>query len=157
MRNLRALVVAALWALGCGTQAFAEPPQPAPGERSAVRREVRGVAQGGSIALSLGGVTVTATTRAGQSAAEVAAAVAQAINADPALAAAGVSAASSGVKLSASAALDALEVRDPGLSLVQPREVPLLPILAVSIVSPVMLVGVVVGLYRIANKPRRSA
>jgi hypothetical protein len=75
-----------------------------------------GTAQGGQIRIVLAGVLVTITTTAGQSVESVVAALADAIDANPVLAAAGIGASAVGGQLSTNGAVDSLEITDPGIS-----------------------------------------
>ncbi|HEU5454220.1 MAG TPA: multicopper oxidase domain-containing protein [Nocardioides sp.] len=61
--------------------------------------DLSGTAAGGSVSITVSGVVVTVTTGAGQSAADIAGALAAAINADPGLAALGVTATAQGTRL----------------------------------------------------------
>jgi hypothetical protein len=75
-----------------------------------------GVAQGGQIRLGIVGVLVVVTTVAGQSAEDVARALAAAINADPVLAGAGITASALGPEIATVGVLNFLEIADPGIS-----------------------------------------
>lgn len=44
---------------------------------------------------------------------------------------------------------------EPAVADSRPSDVPLLPLAAIAIVSPLMLLGVVFAMYRIAKKPRQ--
>ena len=85
-----------------------------------------GVAQGGEVAVVIEGVSVVVPTSAGQHAAEVAAALAAAIEADPTLSALGVSAVALGGQVAVSGGdVEAFAIDDPGLGDVP--QVPALP------------------------------
>jgi extracellular elastinolytic metalloproteinase len=75
-----------------------------------------GVAAGGTIDLVIEGIPLSVATLAGQSADEVAANVAAAINADPDLAALGVTAAASASEVATTGEVTSFEVNDPGLA-----------------------------------------
>jgi cysteine-rich repeat protein len=83
-----------------------------------------GSASGGNVTLVIDGVMLTVTTTAGQSAAEVAANLAAAINADATLIGLGVTAASSGDTLYTPGNITSLTIKDNGLA---PNSVPLGP------------------------------
>jgi DNA-binding beta-propeller fold protein YncE len=88
-----------------------------------------GSAQGGTIELRVGAVLLVVVTAPGQTPEEVAEAAADAINADPILAAGGVAASSAGPVLEANGAVTSIEVGDPGLGVAPPvaPPVPALP------------------------------
>jgi cysteine-rich repeat protein len=94
------------------------------------QRSFLGVALGGSIEISVSGVALSVPTLPGETAADVAAAVAAAINADPALQGLGVSAASSlGTLLVVGGGIDSAVSADPGIAIQGPVGVPaLLPV-----------------------------
>lgn len=77
--------------------------------------EVQGTPMGGTVALDVDGVTVEVVTAAGQSAEDVAAALAAAIEADATLAGAGVTAVAVGTQVFIGGAFDNVVVTDPGL------------------------------------------
>jgi cysteine-rich repeat protein len=82
------------------------------------RRTFAGIAQGGTIEITVSGATLSVPTHAGQSAAAVAAAVAEAIASSPALQALGVSAASSlGELFVLGGTIDAATSADPGIAI----------------------------------------
>ncbi|MBW2361121.1 MAG: M36 family metallopeptidase [Deltaproteobacteria bacterium] len=83
-----------------------------------------GTASGGNVRLVVDGVTLVVPTSAGQSAAQVAANIAAAINADPTLIGLGVTAASSGDTLTTTGDVTTLTIIDNGLA---PNSVPLAP------------------------------
>ena len=75
-----------------------------------------GTAQGGSVSISVDGVVIQVTTSAGQSAADVLAALAAAINADPTLQGLGTSASVSGGELVTDGEITEVSIADAGLS-----------------------------------------
>ena len=75
-----------------------------------------GFAEGGAVDLTVSGVLISVTTTAGQSAANVIAALVDAINADPTLSAAGISALANASVLTTNGTIDNLVISDPGLS-----------------------------------------
>lgn len=77
-----------------------------------------GIAQGGSVQFEVDGVTLSVPTLPGQTAAQVAANVATAIDGHPALSATGVTAWSSGNEVFSTGALTHPAILDPGLSVV---------------------------------------
>jgi hypothetical protein len=85
-----------------------------------------GTAQGGEVRIAISGRLVVVTTIAGWSAEEVALAVADAIDADPILASAGIGGAALGPQVATPGTLDSLEVTDPGLGGDPPVGVPTL-------------------------------
>jgi cysteine-rich repeat protein len=88
--------------------------------------EIYGTAQGGSVSVTIDGVLVSISTSAGQSGAQVAAALAAAIEADPTLAAAGVVAEVQGEKIGVTGSVSGFTLADPGLSQNPPIPVPAL-------------------------------
>jgi hypothetical protein len=74
-----------------------------------------GVAQGGTIEFTLGGVLFQITTTAGESAAQVAAKIAAAINGNVALGGQGISATARGGQVFSTSAFTDTAVRDPGI------------------------------------------
>src|SRR5262245_45202642 len=80
-----------------------------------------GVAAGGTIQVTLAGVSLVVVTTSGMSSASVAAAVAAAIVANPTLAAAGITATASGTTVQTNGEVEAFVVDDPGLG---PAKVP---------------------------------
>lgn len=90
-------------------------------------RTFTGTAQGGTIEIALAGVPLSVPTTPGQLAADVAAAVAAAIQADGALQALGVSAAASqGTLFAIGAAIDSIASTDPGIGISGPPPIPAL-------------------------------
>ena len=77
---------------------------------------LQGTAQGGQVSLTVQGVVITVTTTNGQSAAQVAQALANAINANATLAAAGITATAQGARVITNGDVTAVTVSDPGLS-----------------------------------------
>ena len=86
--------------------------------------EIYGTAQGGSASVTIDGVLVSIPTTPGQSAAQVAAALAAAIEADPVLAAAGIAAEAQAGQLAVTGNVSAFTLGDPGLSQQPPVPVP---------------------------------
>jgi spore coat protein A len=80
--------------------------------------ELAGTAQGGRVEVTIDGVTVGVDTTAGQTAAQVVAALASAVNADPALQVLGVTATASGSRLVTNGDITGISITDPGLSAV---------------------------------------
>jgi hypothetical protein len=75
-----------------------------------------GLAQGGEVRLLVDGLLLVVATVAGQSAEDVARAVADAIAADATLAAGGVTASSLGPELATNGSIGAMEITDPGIT-----------------------------------------
>lgn len=86
---------------------------PEPGAGSVLN--LSGTAQGGTIDLTISGATIQVTTVSGQSAEEVAQAVADAINGNLALASVGISATSSGASVTTNGNITSITINDPGL------------------------------------------
>jgi cysteine-rich repeat protein len=86
--------------------------------------EIHGTAQGGSVSVTIEGVLVWIATSAGQSGAQVAAALAAAIEADPTLAAAGIVAEVQGGMIGVTGSVSGFTLSDPGLSQQPPIPVP---------------------------------
>lgn len=80
-----------------------------------------GIASGGSISVTVDGATVVVPTSAGESAADVAAAVAAALNVDPTLSDLGVAADSSSSQMFVTGTIEDLTVLDPGLGYRAPQ------------------------------------
>ncbi len=74
-----------------------------------------GTATGGSVSVTVSGQVVTVTTTAGETAAQVAEALASAINANPALQAAGVTATAQGNRLITNGDITSISINDGGL------------------------------------------
>jgi hypothetical protein len=74
-----------------------------------------GTAQGGEIRITIEGTLVVLVTLAGQSAEEVAIALAEVITFDPTLSSTGVSASALGSQVAINATVDSLVIDDPGL------------------------------------------
>jgi spore coat protein A len=87
-----------------------------------------GIAFGGTVDLSVNGVPLVVPTTSGQSAGQVAQAIADVINADPTLSAAGVTAGAVDNTVFTDGTLSSVVVNDPGLS-TTPPPVPALPAL----------------------------
>jgi len=77
---------------------------------------IYGAAQGGSVSVTIDGVLVSIPTSLGQSGAQVAAALAAAIEAHPTLAAAGVVAEAQGSQIAVTGSVSGFTLDDPGLS-----------------------------------------
>jgi cysteine-rich repeat protein len=86
--------------------------------------QIYGTAQGGSVSVTIEGVLVSITTSAGQTGAQVAAALAAAIEADPTLAAEGIVAEVQGEKIAVTGSVSGFTLADPGLSQQPPIPVP---------------------------------
>jgi hypothetical protein len=103
-----------------------------------------GIAAGGSVDLVVSGVLISVTTTAGQTAEEVVAALAAAINSDLTLSAAGISAVTNQNELTTNGTLDSLTISDPGLSGPPPAVPALLPggyaLLAIVLVAAALAV-----------------
>jgi spore coat protein A len=78
--------------------------------------EISGTAAGGSISITLSGVVVTVTTTAGQSASQVAQALASAIDANASLLAAGINATAAGGRVITNGDITSASIADAGLS-----------------------------------------
>jgi cysteine-rich repeat protein len=78
--------------------------------------ELYGTARGGSVSVTVEGVLVSVTTSSGETAAQVIAALAVAINTDVTLSGLGVSALANGNALTVGGTIDNLVVGDPGLT-----------------------------------------
>jgi spore coat protein A len=76
---------------------------------------LKGTAQGGSVSVTVSGVLVSVTTSAGQTAAQVVQALANAINANPTLQGLGVTATAQGARLVTNGDVTAVTVADAGL------------------------------------------
>jgi spore coat protein A len=98
-----------------------------------------GLAQGGSVSVTVDGVLVMVTTSAGQTPGDVVAALAAAITANSTLAAQGVSAAAIGDQLVTNGTLGVPSITDPGLTTAQP--VPLLSPWGLGLAALVMLLA----------------
>jgi cysteine-rich repeat protein len=77
---------------------------------------LHGVAEGGNVTVTLDGVVLVVPTSPGETDSQVAAAIAAAIEADPTLAAAGVTAYASGPTVISTGTFDAVVINDPGLA-----------------------------------------
>ena len=102
--------------------------------------ELYGLAQGGSVSVTVSAVLVSVVTTAGQTPAQVVAALASAIEADATLAAEGVGAVALGIRLVTNGTIDATNVADPGL-FTSPVRVPSLSPLGFALAALLMLVG----------------
>jgi hypothetical protein len=104
--------------------------------------EVSGSAQGGTLTLNVEGVVVVVATTAGQTAAEVAAAIADAINANDQLSSLGVAAVANGNQVTTSGGhLAPPLVSDPGLSAVLVTNVPSLSLVALGLLGALLAVS----------------
>ena len=88
---------------------------------------VSGDAEGGSVDVTVDGVPLSVATVSGQTSNQVAAAIAAAIEADPTLSAAGVTAFASGDQVVTTGTIDSAVSSDPGLVL---SSIPLVPVLS---------------------------
>jgi hypothetical protein len=86
----------------------------------------KGIAEGGTIDFAIGVVALQVTTTSGQTAQQVAQAVADAINANATLAAAGITATVNGRVVSTNGSGTSNTINDPGLTLVDPFTIPAL-------------------------------
>jgi cysteine-rich repeat protein len=102
--------------------------------------ELYGLAQGGSVSVTVSGVLVSVATAAGQTPAQAVAALAAAITADATLAAQGVSAVALGIRPATNGTIDATNVADPGL-VTSPAPVPSLSPLGFWLPALLMLLG----------------
>ena len=110
----------------------------ADGKASAVL-EVSGTAQGGTLTLNVEGVLVVVATTAGQTAEEVAAAIADAINANDQLSSLGVAAVPNGSQVIVSGGLLAAPgVSDPGLAVSVVKNVPSLSVAALALLGALL-------------------
>ena len=98
-----------------------------------------GTAQGGGLELTVDGVLVPVPTTPGQSAEDVAQAIAAAIEADPVLSASGVTAFADANRVVTTGTIDSVTINDPGLS-TEP------PLFTIPALSPVGLGALVVSL-----------
>jgi cysteine-rich repeat protein len=85
---------------------------------------VYGLAQGGGVAVTIDGVLLNVPTTAGETGAQVAAAIAAAIHADPTLSATGVTAFAQGNRLVTTGTIESTVSADPGIYFGTPAEVP---------------------------------
>jgi spore coat protein A len=111
-----------------------------------------GIAQGGGVELVVDGVVVSQPTTAGQTGQEVAQAIAAAIEADPVLSGAGVTAFADGNRVVTTGTIESVTIGDPGLST---EPVPP-PVPALSPIAVGMLAASLVGLGALVNRRRRS-
>jgi len=96
-----------------------------------------GTAQGGSVEFVIEGVAISITTVSGQTAAQVADQMADAINADSDLAALGVVAEGNGDELVVAGAIQSTDINDPGLV----ASVPIAPWLSLALIGLLILTG----------------
>jgi spore coat protein A len=102
---------------------------------------VYGLAQGGSVDVTIDGVLLNVPTTPGQTGAQVADAIAAAINADPTLSADGVTAFSQGNRLVTTGTIDASVSSDPGIYFGSPAQVPGLTVWGVGIVAGLLMLA----------------
>jgi cysteine-rich repeat protein len=100
-----------------------------------------GLAQGGSVSTSVEGVPIGVATTAGQTPADVVAALAAAIGADPTLSAQGITAVAIGDRLVTNGMLGATTVADPGLSTLPPPAVPAISAWGFALAALLMLLA----------------
>jgi len=114
--------------------------------------EIYGVAHGGSVSVTVDGVLVSIPTTLGQSAAQVAAALAAAIEANPTLAAAGIAAAVQNGQIAVTGNVSGFTLADSGLSQ-QP-----LPPVAVPSLSPAghLLAATMLAIFAALSLCRRT-
>ena len=109
---------------------------------------IYGVAQGGDVTITVDGIVVIVPTSSGQTREQVAGAIAAAIEADPTLAAAGVTAFADGNRVVTTGTIDSVVVNDAGLSTSAPVSVPSLSPASVAwLIGAVCIVGLI-GLGR---------
>jgi cysteine-rich repeat protein len=94
-----------------------------------------GTAAGGSVTLIVEGVLLVVPTTAGQSAAQVAAVIAAAINADPTLMGMGIVASGVGDVLVTTGSLDSVVINDPGLAPSVPLGPAVVPLLGLGLLG----------------------
>jgi cysteine-rich repeat protein len=120
--------------------------------------EIFGVAQGGSASVTIDGVLVSVPTSPGQSAAQVAAALAAAIEANPTLAAAGIVAEAQNGQIAVTGSVSGFTLADPGLHSQPPIPVPALsPAGSVLAAIALALVACVCGGFPAAVSRGRAA
>jgi spore coat protein A len=107
-----------------------------------------GSAEGGGVDITVDGVLVSVPTTAGQTTAEVAQAVAAAIEADPVLSANGVTAFADGNRVVTTGTIESVSITDPGLSTTPLRFLPALSPTALGMLVSFMAVLAVLGLRR---------
>jgi hypothetical protein len=103
---------------------FALGAAPASGSSSVT---ITGASQGGRVELSVGAITVGVDTSFGQTAADVALALAAAINADPDLITAGITASADGGEVTTNGVITSYTTDDPGLTLGYEPPAPIIP------------------------------
>ena len=103
---------------------------------------VVGVAEGGTVSVTVEGEIVTVTTSAGQSSSDVAAALAAAINANLTLETAGISAVANDFRVYTNGAIGTTDIADPGLSLALPSGVPAAPAWGLVAMAALLLLAV---------------
>ena len=108
--------------------------------------EIVGLAEGGQFSVTIDGVIVVITTTSGQTAEQVADALAAAINADPTLSAARIFGLGSGDFVVTTGTIQAWSTTDPGLG---PPIVPLGPVFGLGLVVALITTGV----FRIRSGP----
>jgi spore coat protein A len=112
-----------------------------------------GAAQGGDVTITVDGVVVVVPTSAGQTAQQVAEAVAAALAADPTLSAAGVTTGRFGVRVVTTGTIDSVVLNDAGLS-IEPAPVPSLGPLALALLVGLMLL-LAIAAHRITARRLR--
>lgn len=109
----------------------------------------QGIGQGGSITIIIAGVTVTVPTFPGDTESDIAARLAMAINADPTLAALGISGIASGSQLLLNTDIDNITITDPGIMVSQSMPVPTMSTVARGVtVAPLLLTAIVAIFFR---------
>jgi cysteine-rich repeat protein len=143
----------------CGNRVL-EPPEECddgnvvPGDGCAPSCEIEdsvaffGLAQGGGVELTVDGVLVSVPTTAGQTTAQVAEAVAAAIEADPVLSASGVTAFADGNRVVTTGTIESVSIDDPGLSTEPSIAVPALSPLALGLLASLFVLVGTLGLRR---------
>jgi hypothetical protein len=81
-----------------------------------------GTTDGGNVALIVSGVSIQVTTKGGASAAQVAVALAAAINANATLGAVGITATAAGGTVTTNGRIDSVTINDPGLEIQSPPQ-----------------------------------
>jgi hypothetical protein len=99
---------------------------------------------GGEVHITIDGVLVGVATTAGQSLEQVLRALADAVDADPVLAAAGTTASALGPQLSTNGSVEAIEISDPGISAsggTAPANVPAVGMLLRTVLAALLVAG----------------
>jgi cysteine-rich repeat protein len=110
---------------------------------------IYGIAAGGDVTITVDGVVVVVPTTGGQTAEQVASAVAAALTADPTLSSAGVTSFADGNRIVTTGAIDSLVLNDAGLGLAAP--IPTLPPLALALFVGTMGLALVTSVRRLGR------